>query len=232
MAAWLDTAFRGFDYAILQAIHAFALEAGSFFAWLMEAITILCDDGLGMIALGLVLCLFKRTRKLGTAILFSVAIAAMITNLTLKPLVERARPYTHDAYHAWWVRMGEHMESDRSFPSGHTTAAMAAMTAIFLHTNKKYSWTAFLFALLMGFTRLFLVVHYPTDVIAGFLAGAIGAVIAYFVVRILFRALEKYRDKRLCRLYLESDPLINTVKRLRRKRKPRDEQASNDTNAT
>ncbi len=214
MAIWLDTACHGFDYAILQAIHAFALEAGSFFAWLMEAITLLCDDGLGMIALGLVLCLFKRTRKLGTAVLFSVALAAMITNLTLKPLVERARPYTHDAYIDWWRVMGAHTESDRSFPSGHTTAAMAAMTAIFLHTNKRYSWTAFLFALLMGFTRLFLVVHYPTDVIAGLVAGAIGAVLAYFLVKWIFHMLEKHREQRLCHLYLQADPIVAALGRL------------------
>lgn len=225
MAIWLDTVCHGFDYAILQAIHNFALEAGSVFAWLMEAITLLCDDGLGMIALGLVLCLFKRTRKLGTAVLFSVAFAAIITNLTLKPLVERARPYTHEAYIDWWRAMGAHTESDRSFPSGHTTAAMAAMTAIFLHTNKKYSWTAFLFALLMGFTRLFLVVHYPTDVIAGLIAGAVGAVIAYFAIRALFYLLEKHRDKKLCRLFLELDPVVSTVRRLCQKREsaPSDE---------
>ena len=218
MAIWLDTVCHGFDYAILQAIHAFALEAGSVFAWLMEAITILCDDGLGMIFLGLVLCLFKRTRKLGTAVLFSVALAAIITNLTLKPLVERARPYTNEAYIDWWRAMGAHTESDRSFPSGHTTAAMAAMTALFLHGNKKYSWTAFLFALVMGFTRLFLVVHYPTDVIAGLIAGALGAIAAFFLVRFLFRVLEKHRDQKLCRLYLEAAPVLNAIKRLRGKK--------------
>lgn len=227
MAIWLDTVCRGFDHTILEAIHGFATQAGSFFSWLMYAVTILCDDAIGMLLLGFALCAFKRTRKLGTAVLFSVAIAAIITNLTLKPLVDRARPYTQEPFMSWWQTMGAHMESDRSFPSGHTTAAMAAMTAIFLQLNKKYSWTAFLFAILMGFTRLFFVVHYPTDVLAGFIAGALGAVIAYFVVRALFNALEKHREKKLCCLYLEADPVARLFQKLCKKEKA----AKSDENA-
>ena len=65
---------------------------------------------------------------------------------------------------------------------------MAAMTAIFLTCNKKYSWLGFLFVLLMGFSRNYLMVHYPSDVVAGMLVGLVSALLAYG----LYRALKSY----------------------------------------
>lgn len=214
MAAWLDTVCYGFDYAILSAIHQFALATGGFFDWFMIAVTSLANDGLGMIALGLVLLLFKRTRKTGLAVLFAIAFGALITNVTLKPLVFRARPYTHEEFRVWWEAMGAHLESERSFPSGHTTSAMAAMMGIFLTTDKKRSWPALLFAVLMGVTRMYIVVHYPTDIIGGLIAGAVGGLVGYLVIHVLFAVLEKHRDKRLVALALELDPIAWGVKRV------------------
>ena len=78
--------------------------------------------------------------------------------------------------------MGQHMESDKSFPSGHTTSAFACMTPLFFCKKKSVAISAFVFAFLMGISRIYLAVHYPTDVIAGmivgFIAGCIGAFIA------------------------------------------------------
>ena len=207
MAQFLDTFFYPFDHAILQAIHAFAQATGGFFTPFMLFITSLANDGIGMICLGLALLLFRRTRKMGACVLGGVIVGALITNVTLKPLVMRPRPYadvTRDI-HQWWVEMGSHLESVRSFPSGHTTSAMAAMTAIFLTANKKYSWTAFLFALLMGFTRMYFVVHYPTDILGGLLAGAVGGVVSYFAVCFVFRLLERKKESKFVRFVLEFD---------------------------
>ena len=209
MATFLDTVCYGFDYAILEAIHAFALATGGALDWFFTAVTHLADDGLGMIALGLILCLFRRTRKCGVAVLGAIIVGALITNVTLKPLIMRARPYTHKEFIPWWQAMGAHVESDRSFPSGHTTSAMAAMMGVFLTNKKKYSWTALLFALLMGFTRLYRVVHYPTDVVGGLIAGALGGVIAYFIVAWLWRVLEAHREKRLFAFALDFDPVAS-----------------------
>ena len=228
MAQWLDTVFYNFDYAILCAIHAFAVATGGCLDWLFEAITHLADDGLGMIALGLLLTLFKRTRKMGVAVLAAIAFGAAITNLTLKPLVMRARPYTHEEFRAWWEVMGAHVESDRSFPSGHTTSAMAAMMGVFLTGKKKYSWTALLFALLMGFTRMYLVVHYPTDVLGGLLAGALGGVIGFLFTVLLFRFLQKHKQKKLVGFALEFDPIVSGIKRLRAHKQPKITQESSD----
>ena len=170
---------------MLSAIHSFALAAGDVMTFLMRAITMLADHGYGMIALGLVLFCFKRTRKLGLAALFGIAVGALITNVTLKPLVYRARPYTHEEYRVMWEKVLALTESERSFPSGHTTAATAAMVGLFLATPKGKSWPALVFALFMGFSRIYLGVHYFTDILGGFVAGTIGAVAAYYIGKAL-----------------------------------------------
>lgn len=212
MAHWLDTVCYPFDHAILEAIHNFTLSTGGFFTLLLEIITFFANDGLGMIFLGLVLCCFAKSRRVGMTVLFSVACGALITNVALKNIVVRPRPYadiTRDI-HQWWVYITEHSffkftVSDHSFPSGHTTATVAAMSAVFLTTDKKKSWPVFIFAALMGFSRMYLMVHYPTDVLAGLLAGALGAVGGYFLVKLLYRVLEKRRDNKLVGFYYSFD---------------------------
>lgn len=231
MAQWLDTVCHGFDYAILHAINAFAVAAGDVFTFLMRAITILADHGYGMIALGLILFAFKRTRKVGLATLFAIAVGALITNVTLKPLVFRARPYTHEEYRVLWEKVGALVESERSFPSGHTTSAAAAMMGIFLSTNKKRTWPVLLFPFLMGFTRLYFVVHYPTDVIGGLVAGALGGLGGFALVYLLYRVLDKYKQNKIVHLYLSADPLVSAwrfvAKKLCRKSAAKNENTEN-----
>ena len=93
MAHWLDTVCRPFDHAVFAAIHRFAMAAGDFFTPLMSVITTLGDGGIAFILLGILLLLFRRTRKLGLAVLASIAVGAVFTNITLKPLVARPRPF-------------------------------------------------------------------------------------------------------------------------------------------
>jgi undecaprenyl-diphosphatase len=186
--------------------------------YLMRAITMLADHGYGMIALGLVLFCFKRTRKIGLAALLGIAVGALITNVTIKPLVERARPYTHDMYKAMHEAVLALKESKRSFPSGHTTSAMAAMFGIFLAAkSKKRWWPVLIFPVLMGFTRLYFVVHYPTDVIGGLIAGALGGLGGFALVYLLYRFLEKHKNNKIAALYLNIDPIVWVIRRLRAK---------------
>ena len=158
------------------------------------------------------LLLFRKTRKVGLAVLLAIAVGALFTNLTIKPLVARLRPYEHEAFRPFWQYVGAPLESEFSFPSGHATAAFAALGAIFFTTRKRYSWTALVFAALVAFTRLYFAVHYPTDVIFGTITGLVAATAAYFATRALFAALEK-RQHPVCRFLLEAD-LINGARRL------------------
>lgn len=214
MAEWLDTFFYGFDHAILGAIHDFAVATNGFFTPFMHFISLFADKAICMFLLGMVLMLFAKSRRTGACVFLAVCIGAVFTNLLLKQLVARARPYADEAraLFEWWQYVGAPTESDHSFPSGHTTATAAAMTGLFLTTPKKYSFPALFFILLMGFSRMYLVVHYPTDVLGGLISGVAAAVLSYFLTRLIFRVLERHAENRFCTFCLHFD-LIRFLRR-------------------
>lgn len=183
-ALWLNTSFAAFDQSITLLVHRLYTMAGGFFTPFFAFISLLGKGGIFLVLLSLALMLYRPTRRFGTAMLFGVAIGALFTNVFLKVAIARPRPYADESgiFYQLWLLVGQNVESDMSFPSGHTTAAFSTMTALFLMGNKKYSWTAFIFAFLMGLARIYLVVHYPSDVlggiIVGFVAGCLGALIA------------------------------------------------------
>lgn len=184
-AMWLNTAFADFDLSITLLVNRLEQLAGGFLTPFMEFVSFLCYDGIPLIILSLVLMLFSRTRRFGTAMLAGLAIGAIFTNCCLKVLIARPRPYADETsvFYRLWTTVGCNTESDKCFPSGHTTAAFAAMTSLFLTTkNKKISWTCFIFAILVGISRIYLVVHYPTDVIAGVIVGIIAGMLGYLVM--------------------------------------------------
>ena len=219
MAHWLDTVCYAFDHAILKAIHDFTVATNGIFDFLMRMISFLGEEGICLILLGLVLFCFKKTRRQGACVLFAIACGAVITNILLKNIVSRPRPFADEAraFYDWWQYIGAPHASKNSFPSGHTTSAMAAMTALFLTTNKKYSWSAFIFAALMGLSRMYLMVHYPTDVLGGLIAGAIGAVGGYFLSRWMLAVCERHGDKVLFRFVLSFDLAALLARLLHRK---------------
>lgn len=191
MADWLNTTFENFDFALLKFGHNMHLAAGGFFDGFMKFITIFGDGGIILILLSIALIAFKKTRKIGFAMLGAVAIGALITNITIKPLVARPRPFADESsiYYTWWNLVGAVQESEFSFPSGHATATMSAAMAFFLVGNKKYSWTGFVLALLVGFSRIYLCVHYPSDVLFGFIVGIVAGTIAFAIVAIAYKYL-------------------------------------------
>ena len=186
-AAWLNTAFADIDAAATEAVYGLYGIAGGILSPFSQLMDLLGKGGALLIAVSLALILFPRTRRVGTVMLLALGVGALITNLGLKPTVCRPRPYTMEGsiFQELWTLAGQHTESDFSFPSGHTTAATAAMVAIFLSCPKGKSWPALVFALLMGFSRIYLGVHFFSDVLAGFVCGTVGAIAAYFIVKII-----------------------------------------------
>ena len=77
-----------------------------------------------------------------------------------------------------------------SFPSGHTSSAFAACAAI-LFLNRKIGIPAMVFAALMGFSRIYVEVHYCTDVIGGAIVGIIYAVIGVLIAKAVYPLVEK-----------------------------------------
>ncbi len=185
-AIWLDTAFASFDESILGAVHQLQQSgADALLGPLSRLFALIGRGGVALILIGLLLLALPRTRRLGAGLLLALALGALCTNLLIKPLVARERPYADETrlIRQWWLEAGAVAERDYSFPSGHTTAMTAAMGALFFLGDKRKRWLWLLPALFMPFSRLYLVVHYPTDVLAGFLIGAAAAILAAAIVR-------------------------------------------------
>ena len=183
-ASWLNTFFAGFDEGVVNAIHSLHECTGHWTQPIMQFISLLGKGGIFLIILSLALLIYRPTRRYGTAMCLGLAIGAAAVNLWLKVVIARPRPYAdpNSIFYPIWLAHGSHMESDFSFPSGHTNAAFAAMVPVFILGNKKWSWLALVFGVLMGISRIHLMVHYPSDVlcgaITGTIAGIIGTVIA------------------------------------------------------
>ncbi len=147
----------------------------------MIFISALGDRGLIWIALTILFFLLsnrKNTYRVwGVLLAFSLVLNGLICNMLLKPIVARIRPYDLLGYDVLVHRL-----SDYSFPSGHTAASFAAATAIYA-MNKKWGIGAYIFAALMGFSRLYLGVHFPTDVLAGAFTGWLAAKIVICVYK-------------------------------------------------
>lgn len=196
-AQWLNTTFAGFDMSVTAAVHKLYEAAGPVLTPFMKLISLMGKEGLFLIFLSLALIVFKPTRRFGTAMLLGVSIGAIFTNLFIKVVIARPRPYAdpNGFYYPLWDMLGRATESDKSFPSGHTTAAFAASVPVFLLGKKRVSWMALIFAFLMGLSRIYLVVHYPSDVIGGLIVGTVAGVLAALIAQRFVP--QKYYDKDL-----------------------------------
>ncbi len=185
IALWLNTVFAEFDAEITLLVHRLYESFGNWLTPVMEFISLLGKGGIFLIILSLVLLILRPARRYGTAMAIGLAIGAILVNLWLKVVIARPRPYADEAgiYYPLWLLLGSHTESDFSFPSGHTNATAAAMIPVFLLGKKSWSWLALLFCLLMGLSRIYLVVHYPTDVLGGLLTGAFSGIIGTVIAR-------------------------------------------------
>ena len=133
MAAWLNDTFAAFDATILGALHALAECGGFALTPLFEAVSFVGEKGACFFALAFVLMVFKRTRRAGTVMFVAICLGALATNIVLKDLVARPRPFESSAlFLDWWRFAGAAPEDGFSFPSGHMTAASAAMAALML----------------------------------------------------------------------------------------------------
>lgn len=138
-------------------------------------ITSLGDSGWFWIAFSVILLIPKKTRKSGITALLALAIGALITNVTLKNLVARTRPYeVVDGLKLLIARQG-----DYSFPSGHTCASFAAALVYYRYFPRKWGIASITLASLIAFSRLYVGVHYPTDILGGLIAGALAAWLAW-----------------------------------------------------
>ena len=133
--------------------------------------TTIGNAGILFILIGVLLLFFKRTRQSGILLLISLTISFILNDIVVKNIVQRPRPFNAFSQIVPLVPP----PGKYSFPSGHTAAAFSSMVTFFF-TQRKYAICGLVIALLMGISRIYVGVHYPTDVFFGALLGTAVAV--------------------------------------------------------
>ena len=152
-------------------------------------LTALSDKGLIWILMGLLLLAFPKTRKVGVTVLLALLMSLAIGNGILKPLVGRTRPFDLQEIELLIPRPG-----GASFPSGHTMSSVGAAVALF-RSRKKMGAAALGLATLVGLSRLYLQVHFLTDVLAGVVFGTLFGVASALLVGYAVKAWKKRKNK-------------------------------------
>ena len=159
---------------------------------IMQGITHLGDKGAFWILLTLALLIYpnRKTRRLGVFCGCAMVIGLVVTNLIIKNWVARVRPYdlmdplNPAVRHPLFVRLSLIVgaEHDWSFPSGHTTNSLACAWVLFRKAPKKWGVAALVLAILIALSRLYVGIHYPTDVLGGVVIGICSACLSMWLV--------------------------------------------------
>ena len=179
-----------FDFGVLQWIAAHLRT--DWLTAVMQFITSLGNAGLIWIVLAVVLLFRRKTRPCGIAMLLALLLGLLIGNVWMKNFFARPRPFETFAELTPLIPPPQ----DYSFPSGHTLSSFAAATVIFCYFRPGGA-AALLGAALIGFSRLYLCVHYPTDVLTGMLLGIVIGVVAAKLVNTLLEYRHFARIKKL-----------------------------------
>lgn len=164
-----------FDMAILDLIQS-NIRTG-FMDAIMPFITQLGDAGLIWIILSIGLIIPKKTRKIGFVMIIALILNGIICNIILKPMLARIRPFDVNTT----IKLLINKPRDFSFPSGHTSASFTAASVLFFRKSKLFV-PSLVLAFLISFSRLYLYVHYPSDVLAGLVLGILCGYIGHRAV--------------------------------------------------
>lgn len=174
----------------LQILHMLQGLHNEFLDGVMILVSTLGDHGLLWIAVSLVMLIPKRTRLCGITALVAMAVSFLLGNIVLKNVIARPRPCAVDSS----VRLLIPFPSEYSFPSGHTLNGFTAATVIFMYF-KVAGIPALFLAATIAFSRMYLFVHYPTDILAGIVLGVLDAVVAFIFVTKIYTKYHKNSAK-------------------------------------
>lgn len=156
----------------------------AFLDLVMPLITALGDGGAFWIICGIALLFFKKYRRYGVIMLLAMLLGSIIGNDIIKPIVSRARPCHIDEIMPMLIERPESF----SFPSGHTVSSVISATVL-TRADHRFGYAVIPIAALIAFSRMYLFVHFPTDILGGAL---LGFVIGYFMVSLGRKFFEKY----------------------------------------
>lgn len=179
------------DFYILNAIQSIRTE---FLDALMPIITYLGSGGIIWIVAAVIMLFFRKSRKTGITVLFVLVIGWLLSTVILKCIIVRERPFNTPGALLDINSLLIPPPSDRfSFPSGHALSSFS-VAAVMLFYDKKIGISALILASLISFSRLYLYVHFPTDVIGGMILGFGFAFAARYIID---RIWEKTNERKL-----------------------------------
>ena len=178
---WIDNNLHG--NVIFNYLFKYITYTGEWGAiWLLTAIVLLC---------------FRRTRRGAIILLLGYCGVAFVNNIILKHIINRARPFVENPNFITFAdSINLKLPDSSSFPSGHTALSFMASTILTLSFGKNGAWS-YIWAVLVGFSRLFLCVHYPTDVLGGLIIGLVVAFAVFYVCKWLFPKIENWWHSRI-----------------------------------
>lgn len=153
----------------------------------MRLITTLGNDGIFWIVITVLMLVFKKTRKAGIQCAISMLLAMLVVNVTIKPLAARIRPY--DLVEGINILVAR--PHDFSFPSGHASNSLSCAWVMLRTLPKKFGVPAFVLAALIALSRLYVGVHFPSDVLVGAAIGIALAELAMWIFRKIAKAVAK-----------------------------------------
>ena len=153
----------------------------------MPIVTLFGDGGVFWIGIAVLLLFLAKYRKTGFSMGMALVLGLVVCNITLKPLVARIRPYDFQLQEfGREITLLISAQHDFSFPSGHTIASFEACTVLLLH-DKRMGIPATVLAILIAFSRLYLYVHYPTDVLVSLVLGIAFGLLGSFLVNLIYK---------------------------------------------
>lgn len=193
--ALLASLALSFDLPVLDWIQANMQSPVMDKVW--PIITLFGDGGIFWIAVAAVMLFIPRTRKCGLSMILALIMGVLVCNVTMKPIIARIRPYAlHEELYGGVINLLVNRPHDWSFPSGHTIASFEACTALLIR-DKRFGIPATILAFLIAFSRLYLYVHYPTDVIFSFFAGILFGVLGCMAADAIYKKFPPYEAKYL-----------------------------------
>lgn len=144
------------------------------------------DGGIFWIAVSILFLCFKKTRRTGLMMGMALTLGLLVGNLTLKPLVARIRPYDLNPA----IELLVPALSDYSFPSGHTLACFECATVLMIR-DRRIGIPALVLGILVALSRLYLYVHYPTDVLCGLVLGVLFGFLGVRLIQLILKKFDK-----------------------------------------
>ena len=157
---------------------------------IMVFITNLGSAGIIWIILTVICLIIPKTRKAGWIMAASLIVDLILCNGILKNLVARTRPCDVNKS----IQLLVKRPWDYSFPSGHTAASFASVTALYLAGEKKLWKPALVLGCVIAFSRMYLYVHYPTDILGGAIVGILSGVLGYEIIKLILKKRQVYEE--------------------------------------